>query len=206
MNVVFDIGDVLLRWDPEAYLGRCFPELPAARVAAEVFRSDDWYELDAGRQSRTQAIANLHERTGLAVAQIEALFHGMPKALEPIPETIQLAAQLQRDGHQTYLLSNIPAYVSAWILREHKFLRRFDGALFSHEITQLKPDPQMYTTLLERYRLKAANTLFIDDQPRNLAAAAAQGIATVQMSASSAAAAARVVNEVVSLLRARSAR
>ncbi len=192
MNIVFDIGDVLLRWDPQGYIRSSFPHLPLEQTTTGIFRSDDWYALDAGRLSRAEAAARFVARTGLSAQMIEALLEGMPRALQPVQEMVELAERLQRRGHALYLLSNIPEYVAAEALRCHEFLTRFDGAVYSHEIFELKPAPAMYQTLLQRYQLQAAQTVFIDDQPKNLRAAAAQGIATVHMPAPTAIAAQRV--------------
>ncbi|MGI9324683.1 MAG: HAD family hydrolase [Pseudomonadales bacterium] len=206
MNIVFDIGDVLLRWDPHGYVRNSFPQLPLEQTATGIFRSADWYALDAGRLSRAQAAARFVARTGLSAQMIDDLLEGMPRALQPVPEMVELADRMRGCGHALYLLSNIPEYVAVEALRCHEFLTRFDGAVYSHEILQLKPAPQMYQTLLQRYQLQAAQTVFIDDQPKNLRAANAHGIATVHMPAPTAIAAQQVGAALDKLLLATPAR
>lgn len=206
MNVVFDIGDVLLRWEPERYVRESFPALPTATVVDAVFRSSEWLALDQGTIERDEAEAAFVQRSGLSVDTVTALLDGMPGSLQPIAAMLALAQRQRQQGRAVYLLSNMPRYVALELQQRHAFLRNFTGALYSYEVRLLKPNAGIYAALLERYALSAADCVFIDDKPENLAAARQCGFATLHMDAPTEATAQSVAQQLEALLASRGAR
>lgn len=200
MQVVFDVGGVLLDWNPERYVRECFPELAADRVAAQVFGSQAWRDLDAGRTSRAAVEHALVEQTALAASQVTALLDGMPQSLRPIVPMIELVHGLHEASVPVYVLSNMPAYVQQALDRDRVLPEVFSGRLFSHAHRMLKPEPQIYQQLLNDHGLAAQECIFIDDLPANLHAAAAAGLQTVHMAAATATAAEAAARQVRRLL------
>lgn len=176
--VVFDVGNVLLRWDPDALLRAHFPN-QAAAIAQQVFGSAHWKELDRGALSRPAAEAAAVQASALDEEQVRTLFDAMPASLARIEPLIELAAELHRREVPIYILSNMPAYVQTALEARHNFFSLFDGAAYSHECLTLKPEPAIYRLLLERYGLEKTPKLFIDDSPANLTAAGALGFSTL---------------------------
>lgn len=89
---------------------------------------------------------------------------------EELSATKSLIAELKAAGYRLYVLSNMSLEFIEF-LRKKEVYAYFDGEVVSCEEHVVKPDPRIYTTLTERYALNPAETLFIDDRPRNTAAA-----------------------------------
>ena len=91
-----------------------------------------------------------------------------------------ILADLKQRGVACYALSNMEAETFPLRLRRFGFLRWFDGHVISGLEGMAKPDPRIYRLLLDRYRLAAGDTLFIDDRADNVAAARAVGMCAVR--------------------------
>ena len=177
MNLVFDLGGVVVRWDPEAIIAEVFadPEV-RAKVRAGVFGHADWLELDRGTLPREEAIARGARRTGLAESEIKRLLAQVPPSLVAFPETVDLLYRLKRRGHPLYCLSNMHNASIEYLEEAYGFWEVFSGAVISCRLKLCKPERGIYVHLLKTYGLDAAETLFIDDVQKNLDAAAQLGI------------------------------
>lgn len=181
MNLIFDLGGVVVRWDPEAIIAGVFSDPQVrAKVRAGVFGHADWLELDRGTLPREQAIARAAQRTGIAEAEVKRLLLAVPPSLVPIPETVDLLYRLKARGYPLYCLSNMHFASIEHLERTYKFWEVFSGAVISCRQRLCKPEPDIYTHLLRTYELKPAETLFIDDVQVNLDAAAHLGICTLK--------------------------
>ena len=91
MNVVFDLGGVVLTWDPRAIVSSVFDD-PAVRalVLERVFGDPEWVKLDRGTVSRGCAIERAAQRTGIDVTTVEQLFSAMLRSLIPVPDVLDL--------------------------------------------------------------------------------------------------------------------
>lgn len=181
MNIVFDLGGVVVRWDPEAIIAGVFDD-PADRavVRREIFAHSDWLELDRGTLARDEAIVRGAQRSGLPEAEVERLLHHVPPSLVPIPGTVDLLHRLKARGHTLYCLSNMHFASIEYLERTHGFLDVFTGKVISCRLQLCKPEPGIYAHLLKTHGLDAASTLFIDDVEVNLKAAAQLGIRTLR--------------------------
>ena len=181
MNLVFDLGGVLVRWDPEAIIAEVFKDEDVkARVRDGVFGHADWLELDRGTLTREDAIRRAAQRTQISESEITRLLHQVPPSLGVFPDTVDLVHRLKRKGHPLYCLSNMHFASIEYLEKTHTFWDVFDGAVISCRLQLCKPEPQIYAHLLTTYDLKAADTLFIDDVQKNLDAAARLGIHTLR--------------------------
>jgi putative hydrolase of the HAD superfamily len=181
VNLVFDLGGVVLRWDPEAIASGIFPDEQARMLAREhIFFHADWLALDRGTLTREDAIARGAARTGLPPLEIERLFDAVPPSLVPIPETVALLHRLHGEGHLLYCISNIGSAGIDYVEREHDFFRLFRGTAISCRLNFCKPEPEIYQYLLRTYTLRPAETVFIDDLEDNVRAAASLGMRTVR--------------------------
>ena len=100
--------------------------------------------------------------------------------LRPRHRMEELVRRLKSHGYCVYYLSNIPQDVLD-LLRDRGVLDGFDGGVASCEVHINKPDPKIYKALLDKYSLKAAECVFIDDRLENVQAAFALGFAGIQM-------------------------
>ena len=179
-SVVFDLGGVVLTWDPPAIVASVFAD-PATRalVLERVFDDPDCVELDRGTLSVGEARQRAATRTGLDEPAIERLFDAMPRSLTPVPATVALIRELRAAGHHLYVLSNFQRESLAFVEAAYGILALFDGAVVSCEVGSCKPEPAIYRRLVDTFALEPAETVFIDDAQANLDAAAALGLTTV---------------------------
>jgi putative hydrolase of the HAD superfamily len=177
MNVVFDLGGVLVAWKPEEILERSFPD-PAVREIArrEIMYHPEWLEIDRGAVSIEQAIPRWVERSGLPEPDVRRFIDAVPSALTAIHETVDLLYRVRDAGNPVYCLSNMPPETFDYLERTHTFWDAFAGMVVSGRIGHCKPEPAIYEHLLKTYRLDPSDTVFIDDMPENIEGARAMGI------------------------------
>ena len=118
-------------------------------------------------------------RTGISAGEIAELFDMVPHALKPIPDSIELLYRLKRQGQQLFYLSNMHSASIDYLEREYTFWDVFEGGIVSCHVHLIKPEPAIYSALLEQYALDSSGTIFIDDTEINLTAAAEFGIRTI---------------------------
>jgi putative hydrolase of the HAD superfamily len=177
VNVVFDLGGVLVQWKPEELVARAFPD-PAVRELArrEIMMHPDWLEIDRGTLTFEQAAVRAAERTGLHPEVTRRFIMSIPAALTAHHDTIELLYRVKAAGNAVYCLSNMPGETFAQLERDHDFWDAFDGLVVSYRIGHCKPEPAIYEHLLKTFDLDPRETVFIDDVPVNVEAAEALGI------------------------------
>jgi 2-haloacid dehalogenase len=180
--VVFDIGGVLLDWDPRHLYRQLFDGDEAAmeRFLAEVC-SPAWHAAQDLGYNVAQACRELAERHPDQAELILAWAEGDEAMVAgPIEGTVAILAELKRRGVRCYALSNMEAELFPLRMDRYDFLRSLDGHVISGLERVAKPDPRIYRLLLERYELPPGRTLFIDDQAVNVTAARAAGMRALQ--------------------------
>ena len=178
---MFDLGGVVVRWDPDAIIASVFRDQDVhSKIKAGVFSHPDWLELDRGTLEREDAIARAAQRTGVPVEEIGRLLHAVPPSLVVFPETVDLLYRLKRKGYPLYCLSNMHFASIEHLEREHTFWDVFDGRVISCRLQLCKPETEIYEHLLKTYALQASATLFIDDVQQNLDAAEKLGIRSLR--------------------------
>lgn len=176
--VIFDLGGVLIDWNPRYLYRKLFAGDDAAmeHFLAHVC-SPDWNsQQDAGR-SFAEATASLTLDHPAHTEMIDAWFqrHGEMSA-GPISGTVEILAGLRARNVPLYALSNWSAETFPTALKRFEFLRWFDGILLSGEVRLIKPDPRIFHHFFETFPVDAAQSVFIDDMPQNVAAANALGM------------------------------
>lgn len=185
MNIVFDLGAVLLTWEPaalvQAHLGAHAPTAEAAHVLArDLFHHEDWLGFDRGTHALDVAVGLMAQRLDLPADTLSALLASMGERLEPIPVTVELLDSLRQrrdagDDLHLYYLSNMPVPYARALERRVLFLDWFEGGIFSGDVKLLKPQREIYALLAGRHRLVGEDTVFIDDSKANVEAARAFG-------------------------------
>ena len=181
MNIVFDLGGVVVRWEPEALIADVFDDPQVCRVVHSGFVGHpDWVELDRGTLAPEDAVARASERTGLPHFELAEFLRRVPSGLVAITDTVELLYRLKAQGHSLYCLSNMHFASIEYLERTHDFFDVFTGKVISCRLNMCKPEPKIYSHLLETYGLDAADTVFIDDVEVNLATAQQMGIQTIR--------------------------
>jgi putative hydrolase of the HAD superfamily len=181
LNLIFDLGGVVVRWDPAAIIAGVFQDPKVrATVRQGVFEHADWLELDRGTLGREEAIRRAAQRTGIDPAELTRLLVAVPPSLVPIPQTVELLYRLKARGYPLYCLSNMHVASIEHLEREQKFFEVFTGKVISCRLNLCKPEPAIYRHALETYGLRAEDTVFIDDVGINIEAATKVGLRTIQ--------------------------
>jgi len=179
--VVFDLGGVLIDWNPRYLYRTLFGDDTAAmeHFLTHVC-SPAWnHRQDAGR-SFAEGSAELIREFPEARPLIEAWHERFDETLGgAIAGSVEILAALRERGVPLYALSNWWAETFPIARARFDFLGWFDGIVISGELGVAKPDPRIFAHLLETYRLRADATVFVDDLPVNVAAAAAAGMQTI---------------------------
>ena len=181
MNIIFDLGGVVVTWQPEDIIAKVFAD-PADQAMArtQILGHDDWIALDRGTLPRHAAIERAAKRTGLSEGHVAEFLRQVPPALVAIPGTIDLLYGLKAQGHMLFCLSNMHVASIDHLEKSYTFWEVFAGVVISCRVHLCKPEPAIYTYLLETYGLDGADTVFIDDTEVNLSAAKQFGIQTVK--------------------------
>ncbi len=181
-TIVFDVGGVLLDWNPRHLYRSMFDGDVEAmeRFLADVC-SPAWnLSLDAGTpfaQGVAELCGRFPEQAAL-IAAYDARWQDMVKGV--FEETIDLARALKAKGYPLYALTNFSSEKMALVRSRYDFFTLFDGMVVSGEIGVVKPDLAIYRHLLDRFGLIAEETLFIDDAPINVAGAHAAGMKAIR--------------------------
>ncbi|MBR4745052.1 MAG: HAD family phosphatase [Oscillospiraceae bacterium] len=179
-NIVFDVGRVLVDFYPERYLRSLgLDKETADRLMTTVFGVDwsmfdrgDYYSLDELRKT----LIRKHPEDEAVLRRV--LTADVLKIHTLMPESANYLLELKARGYKVYLLSNI-ARDSYHFVKEYPFFNKIDGGVFSYRERVCKPDEGIYRVLLGRYGLDPAETLFFDDNPKNVDAAQKLGIRSI---------------------------
>lgn len=177
-TIIFDLGGVLIDWNPEYVFRHLIPDADRRRFFFENICTHEWnIEQDAGR--------SLEAGTNLLLAQwpeweheIRAFYGRWEEMLGgPIPETVEVFRELRDQGrHRLLALTNWSAETFPVALERYEFLHWFEGIVVSGTEKTRKPFADIYQILLNRYDVTPAKAVFIDDSLKNVDAAEALGI------------------------------
>jgi 2-haloacid dehalogenase len=180
--VVFDIGGVLIDWNPRYLYRKLFAE---DTTAMEEFLNSvctpDWnLQQDAGRPWK-EAIDDLSARYPEKAELIAAYDLNWDEMVSgPIPGTADLLWELKRRGTPVYCITNFSVDKLNRARERFAELNAFDGIVISGEVRLLKPDAAIYRRLLDQHDLHAEDTLFVDDVQHNVEGARAVGMHAVR--------------------------
>ncbi len=177
-TVVFDLGGVLIAWDPRHLYRKLFA---GDETAMEHFLANvcthEWNRCqDAGRSFAEGARLLKAEHPDKAEL-IDAYFSRFDEMMPgPIAGSVEILAELRDRGTPLYGLTNFSAETYPPAFERFEFLRWFDGILVSGEVGLLKPDPRIFELLIERFAIDPRRAVYIDDVETNVIAARPLGI------------------------------
>ena len=180
--IIFDLGNVLIDWNPlHVFNDTYFDSLEKRDFFLNHICTMDWNEQQDEGRSIVEATIELIEKFPEWEQPIRDYYGRWTEMLGgPIAESVEIFRQIKESGkYKTYALTNWQAGLFDIALVRYNFLYWFDGRVVSGEEKMRKPAPEFYQLLLNRYNLKAAEALFIDDNLRNIKAAEALGIRSI---------------------------
>lgn len=179
-TVVFDLGGVLIRWDPRLLYRRLMPPEEVEDFLAEIDFAGWNHAQDAGGSfaDGVARLSALHPHRHELIAAYPARF---PESLDgPITGTVEILRELHAGGVRLFALTNWSAETFPHAVEMFDFLELFEAVLVSGCEGVAKPDPAVFRLLIDRHHLDPARTVFVDDSPVNVAAASASGLVAVR--------------------------
>lgn len=182
MKIVFDFGGVLFNWHPVTMLQREIPHVAhnaaeAVHWVAQIFQGyhGDWGDFDRGAVQVEDLVQRIHRRTGLAAADVQRVIDGVPRELQPLPDTVALLRRLHEQGSELFFLSNMPEPYAQHLLASHDFLQCFRDGVFSARVGHNKPERAIFEIAAQRFGAQPQELFFLDDHLPNVEAAQALG-------------------------------
>lgn len=180
-HVIFDIGNVMVRWSPVEIARLAFPEhADPAALREKLFREDFWIALNKGQVTEEKVKQLYQQQSGLSADDAERLFYYVRESLIPLFRSQALLERIKSAGYGVYALTDNVNEIVAYLKDKYDFWSLFDGAIVSAEEGCMKPSEQIYHCLFERYQLKPQECVFLDDMPHNVAGSKACGMDAIQ--------------------------
>ena len=167
--ILFDLGNVFIKWDVHNLYKRFFPNPEAVDSFLQEIRFYEWNALqDAGRAFK-EGVAELSAEFPQYAELIQAYDTYWEECIpDTIDGTIEIAHALKNAGWNLYLLSNFSAEKFSIMQARYKFLQLFDDIIISSEHKLVKPDPAIYLLTLKRIKHESHECIFIDDSLPNI--------------------------------------
>lgn len=181
-TIVFDLGGVLVDWNPDYVFDGVFSDAPERKAFFyDNICTADWNEQqDAGRPI-AEATDDLVARFPDWEPEIRAFYGRWEEMLGgPIKDVVEILRQLKTDKHPLYALTNWSAETFPIALGKYDFLHWFDGTVVSGVEKTRKPFDDFFNILFERYDIQPESAFFVDDNLRNVQAAQRLGMHAVQ--------------------------
>ncbi len=180
-NIIFDIGNVLLNFNPKEYLTKRYSADDASFLFSAIFDTAEWIELDRGTITETEALNVFLERYPEKENILREVMGDFYSIFTPIKGSIETLNDLRRRGYTLYYLSNIHLGIYGHIIDKYEFFNEFSGGIISSDVKLLKPDKDIYHSLIEKYKIRPEESLFIDDTALNIEAAGKIGFETIHL-------------------------
>ncbi|MDD3402856.1 MAG: HAD family phosphatase [Hespellia sp.] len=177
-NIVFDMGRVLIEYDPMKVCNAFVEEKDREQICDALFRAPEWIEMDRGTMTEEDAMVSVKERLPeqrLKDAAQQCMDHWDEYNMCPKVGMKDVVTEMKNRGYHIYLLSNAPLRIRRF---QHIIpgIELFDGMVVSAEELCIKPEAKIYERLFEKYNLNPSECFFIDDLQVNVDGAKACGM------------------------------
>ncbi len=174
--VVFDLGKVLLDFNYGIAIARlarrsgCQPD----KINALIDQSPLLHQLESGRMSEEHFFEEVRRSLGFPgeFGEFQEIFSDI---FTPIPEMIELHAELRARKIPTFIFSNTNGFAVRHIRERHPFFHQFDDYILSYEHGSMKPSDALYEVVEKTTRRRGASLLYLDDRPENIETARRRG-------------------------------
>ena len=179
-NIVLDIGYVLIGFEWMEHIRKRFDEETANIVTDAIWKKGYWSELDRGVLSDEEILELFYSEAPEHRQEIKEAFDNVGECLLKRDYAIPWIDELKARGFRVYYLSNYSEHLMRVNPSVLDFLQHMDGGVFSCHVKKIKPDPEIYRCLFEKYELHPEECLFFDDREENVIAAQELGMQAVQ--------------------------
>ena len=177
-NIILDVGRVLVAWQPKQMMKEWgYSEETIAALAKALFDSGVWNEADRGVMNDEEFLNYAVSHAPNYEKEIRYFWEHIDKVIWQLPYTMEWIRAMKKAGYGVYILSNY----GSWTYEKTKdealsFLSEVDGAIFSYEVKQIKPNPDIFQSLFEKFSLVPEECVFLDDLVQNIEGAKAVGM------------------------------
>lgn len=180
-NVVFDLGNVIVRWSPLEIIRLTFGSTESPeQLAKSLFQSQIWFDLNKGFISEAEAKSLYKQQHSLSSDDCERFFYYAKHTQLLLYGSVDLVKRVKGAGYGVYALTDNVIEIVEYLKDTYTFWDLFDGAIVSAEVGLLKPQPEIYHSLLLQHDILAHETVFIDDMAYNVEGAESVGMSAIQ--------------------------
>ena len=184
MDIILDMGNVLLEWNKDKIL-QGVSEIKKDYLILDktIFQSGLWERLDLGTMTRQELVLKVVSMIGSTYQKkIEEVIWNWPSYIDIYTEVLSVLSELKKKGHRIFVLSNTSKVFYDLLDEQLSPLKELlDGFVLSCDIKVIKPDLAMFKEILDKYQLNPTNCVFLDDIEDNTIAAKKLGIRAYQI-------------------------
>jgi len=179
-NIIFDLGNVLVNVHFDKFKEKILETGVSEETFKTLFYSKELKDqFESGSISNKEFLQIIKNKLGISVPQKKfiEIFSDM---FSEIPEMQRFISKIARENkYRLILLSNTNSYHFNYIKRNFPYIKHFNKYALSYKLKMIKPSSLIFDTVIKRYKLKASETLFVDDLEENCAAAGQAGMKTI---------------------------
>ncbi|MCG3866141.1 MULTISPECIES: HAD family phosphatase [unclassified Photobacterium] len=180
-NIIFDVGNVLVRWSPVEIVRLTFGDnVTPEPLAHRLFGSKTWMDLNKGLLTEQETKLQFQELHGLSELETDRLFYYIKQSQILLFDSVSLLKRAKSAGYKVYALTDNVNEIVAHLQSSYDFWQHFDGEIISSKVGLLKPQPEIYHALLSKYDLVATESVFLDDMLHNVQGAKSVGLLAIQ--------------------------
>ncbi len=184
-NIIFDLGGVLIDWRPHEFVKRIFFDnneiqtrflqiLENAESKSQLNKI--WLEMDRGALTLAQLAQEISQKFDIPLIYTQKYIEEVYHQMVPLEKGFEILAKVKAQGFAVYILSNFGPEWFERIDKKYDITKHFVGATISSRVGYVKPEPNIFQSLLQVHGLCPEESLFIDDMPINIEAAKSCGI------------------------------
>ncbi len=180
-NIIFDIGNVIVKWSPQEIIKRSFGNSDQQQAHYEnLFKHPIWHQLNLGQISEVEAIVAYSQRLPYSTEQLKQHFANIRASLNLVAGTQAIIQTLHQNQYPLFILSDNVVEFVRYLKQQYDFWQYFNDSVFSCDIGFVKPAAEIYQHTLDKFSINPAETLFIDDLAGNVSGAQAAGMHAIQ--------------------------
>lgn len=178
-TIIFDLGKVLVKFDPEKGMRK----LEFSQEAIDIFKAKIfaglWEKCDRAQYNDAEIRALFKGVVPGFEKEVDMLWDNLPVVTGVLPHSDEWLRTLKDKGYKLYVLSNYGKRSFEINSKTYDFLKYMDGGVISYEVMRVKPEPEIYDILIEKYNINPAKAVFIDDRAVNIDAAIEKGFSGI---------------------------
>lgn len=174
MDIILDMGNVLLEWNKDKILQDISDTKKDYLILDKsIFQSGLWERLDLGTMSREELVLKVVSMIGRTYQKkVEEVIWNWPNYIEIFTEVFPILSEVKKKGHRIFVLSNTSKVFYDLLEEQLSPIKELlDGFVLSCDIKAIKPDLAMFEEILDKYQLDPTNCVFLDDIEDNIIAA-----------------------------------